>query len=186
MMLSVLFFAAALAALVIALQPAAGADWLVLSLISVLVGAVLLVRAILRRRKAQAWIVVDGSNVLYWRDETPDIDTVRAVVADLKKRGFVVAVVFDANAGYLVSDVYLDDKAFAKMLKLPEKRVMVVPKGMPADPFVLRVARGANARIVTNDRYRDWLREHPELLRPNLLIKGHMRDGAPVLDLPRN
>jgi hypothetical protein len=53
----------------------------------------------------------------------------------------------------------------------------VVPKGQQADPFLLERARDLNARIVTNDRYRDWTDHYPEVAQPEKLIMGEMRDG---------
>lgn len=94
-------------------------------------------------------------------------------------------MVFDANAGYLVSDRYLHHGGFGKLLGLPEDRVMVVPKGSPADATVLLAARDLGARIVTNDRYRDWADRHPEVREPGYLIRGGYRDGRLWLGLDR-
>lgn len=33
------------------------------------------------------------------------------------------------------------------------------------------------ARIVTNDRYRDWAEAHPEIATPGHLIRGGWREG---------
>ncbi len=135
----------------------------------------------LRRAAAKAeplWIVVDGSNVMYWKDRTPRIETVREVLASLAAQGFTAGVVFDANAGYLVTGRYLHHGALGQMVGLPEDRVMVVPKGQVADQIVLAAARDLGARVVTNDRYRDWEEQHPEVRVPGHLIRGGYRDGA--------
>ena len=55
---------------------------------------------------------------------------------------------------------------------------MVVNKGTPADATILAAARDLGARIVSNDRYRDWLDQHPEVDRPGALIRGGFEDGA--------
>ncbi len=136
-----------------------------------------------KRASSKQAIVVDGSNVLYWKDETPRIEAVREVVDHLSRRGFTVGVVFDANAGYLISDRYHHDRDMGKMLGMPEARVLVVPKGTPADPYILAAARDLGARIVTNDRYRDWVDDHPEIRMPGHLIKGGYRGQALWLDL---
>ncbi|MES2143146.1 MAG: hypothetical protein V4516_02040, partial [Pseudomonadota bacterium] len=34
------------------------------------------------------WIIIDGSNVMHWKDETPQIASVQAVIKELKTRGF--------------------------------------------------------------------------------------------------
>lgn len=129
------------------------------------------------------WIVVDGSNVLYWKDNTPRIETVREVVAQLAAQGYAPAVVFDANAGYLVRGRYQHDGAFGALLGLPEDRVMVVPKGTPADPAILTAARDHGARIVTNDRYRDWADQFPEVAQVGHWIRGGYKDGVMWLDI---
>ncbi|PCH67885.1 MAG: hypothetical protein COC12_10880 [Rhodobacteraceae bacterium] len=132
---------------------------------------------------AEKWVILDGSNVMYWKDETPQIATVLEVTRDLSMRGFTPAVIFDASAGYRISDKYLHDSGFALLLGLPEARVMVVPKGTPADPFILAVARDHRARVVTNDKYRDWANGFPQVRNPGFLIKGGFRSGKLWLDL---
>jgi len=132
------------------------------------------------------WILVDGSNVLYWKDNTPRIETLRAVVDDLTARGYTPGVVFDANAGYLVAGKYQHHGAMGALLGLPEDRVMVVAKGEPADTVLLAAARDLGAPIVTNDRYRDWADSHPEVRAPGHLIRGGFRDTALWLDLGEN
>lgn len=129
------------------------------------------------------WIVVDGSNVMYWKDGTPQVGTVRDVVARLVALGYAPGVMFDANAGHLLAGAYRHDGAFARMLGLPQDRVMVVPKGTQADGYILQAARDLGARVVTNDRFRDWIEQFPEVRQPGHLVRGNYRDGALWLDL---
>lgn len=129
------------------------------------------------------WIVVDGSNVMHWRDGTPQIEAVQDVVNRLHSLGFSPGVVFDANAGHKLTGRYKHDHALGKLLGLPEARVMVVDKGSPADPTILASARDLGARIVTNDRYRDWSESHPEVATAGHLIRGGYRDGQLWLDM---
>ncbi|MGL5010244.1 MAG: NYN domain-containing protein, partial [Paracoccaceae bacterium] len=126
--------------------------------------------------------VIDGSNVMHWRDKTPQLAPLLAVVAELTRRGLTPGVVFDANAGYKLSDRYHHDGAFGKMLGLPRDRVFVVPKGTPADGYVLTAARELNARVVSNDRFRDWQEDFPEVTQPGHVIRGGYRDGVLWLD----
>jgi len=135
------------------------------------------------KRGAPDWVILDGSNVMHWRDETPDLDTVRAVLAQVAGLGLTPGVVFDANAGYLLFGRHQNDRAFSERLGLPLERVMVVPKGTPADPFILTAARDLGARIVTNDRFRDWAGDFPEVRSPGFLLRGGFREGRPWLDL---
>ena len=145
---------------------------------------ILWLRAALTRKRPAApnWILIDGSNVMHWKDNTPQIDTLREVIAHLGDLRRAPAVIFDANAGYLLAGRYQDDHVMARALGLPEDRVLVVPKGTIADSYLLTAARDYNAPIVTNDRYRDWADDYPEVAEPGRLIRGGYRDGALWLD----
>lgn len=97
-------------------------------------------------------ILIDGSNVMHWKNETPDLGPVRAAVAELAARGFDPGVVFDANAGWKLHGRFLHEGDFAGLLDLPRDRIFVAPKGTPADHWLLEAARDHGARIVTRDR----------------------------------
>jgi hypothetical protein len=162
-------------------------DVLLLAVPAAIAAAVLLLTAILRYERPgtqeKQWIVVDGSNVMHWKDGTPQIQTLHEVLDDLGRRGFSTGIVFDANAGYLLAGKYLHHGAMGRMLGVPEDRVMVVPKGMPADETAIATARDLGARIVTNDRYRDWIGQYPEVSAPGFLVRGGYRGGTLWLDL---
>lgn len=158
------------------------ADVVLLALPCLLASLFLLLRAYWRR-PAPRWILVDGSNVLHWQDGAPQVATLRAVVDHLTALGFAPSVVLDANAGYKIGDRYQHDAAFGRMLGMPVDRVMVAGKGTPADPVLLAAARDLGARIVTNDRYRDWAEAYPEVTNPGHLVRGGYRDGKLWLDL---
>lgn len=49
---------------------------------------VLLWRWLARARPGKTWIVVDGSNVMYWQDNPAGKEPVRQVVADVKRQGY--------------------------------------------------------------------------------------------------
>lgn len=159
------------------------AQFLFLSIIGAALGTVFLILWTRWRRTEgtaateESWVLVDGSNVMHWRDNLPDLDTVRQVVQVLSDGGWVPGVVFDANAGWKLFGRYLHDGDFARLLGLEKRQVLVVEKGTQADGFLLRTAREFGARIVTNDRFRDWADAHPEVKEPGFLIRGGMRDG---------
>ena len=144
---------------------------------------VLLVNAALRRPQRSAHVVVDGSNVMHWRDETPRVDTLREVVDHLKGQGLSPDVVFDANAGYLLEGRYLHSQDFSRILGLSRDHIRVVPRGRQADPVILDLALRMGARVVSNDRFRDWAEDHPELGQPGHVIRGRYDDGKLVLDM---
>ena len=114
---------------------------------------------------------------MHWREGSPDISTVKSVVAQVRKVGYVPGVVFDANAGWKLFGRYMHDGDFARLLGLEKRQVLVVGKGTQADPFLLKTARDFGARIVTNDRFRDWAQDFPEVLDQGFLIRGGWREG---------
>jgi hypothetical protein len=155
-----------------------------ISLIALALVAVYLLLRLLqpsRRSKsvhaAEDWILIDGSNVMHWQDNTPQIAPVQEVVRQLKALGYVPGVVFDANAGWKLQGRYLHDGDFAKLLKVETRQVLVVAKGTQADQFLLETAAEFGARIVTNDRFRDWAEAHPRVRESGFLIRGEMREG---------
>lgn len=179
----------ALGAIYALTQPGA-ADWLPLAGLSAVASLLLLLKAwwsgrgrAVRRRAAANHIIVDGSNVMHWKGGPPQIGPLREVIARLLDEGFAPAAVFDANAGHKIGGRYMHDQALGRAIGLPADRVLVVDKGTPADPVILAAARGYGARIVTNDRYRDWLHDYPEAAQPGTLIRGGYRDGRLWLDL---
>jgi rRNA-processing protein FCF1 len=160
-------------------------DFVLIAGPALIASLVLLLRATRKpsRRSTPVHVIVDGSNVMYWKDKTPQLQTLILVLRDLETRGFTPGVVFDANAGYLLEGRYRHHQAFSKRLGLAEDRVMVVDKGDPADRLILTAARDMQARVVSNDRFRDWADDFPEVTTPGFLIKGGFRDGIPWLDL---
>jgi hypothetical protein len=83
---------------------------LLISALGVVVGLLLILRKSLAPRGN--WVIVDGSNVLYWEGDSPKLSSVEAVLADLKARRFDPIVWFDANAGYLVKGRYMGPRRF--------------------------------------------------------------------------
>ncbi|WP_282077056.1 NYN domain-containing protein [Epibacterium ulvae] len=136
------------------------------------------------RKLKPKYIVIDGSNVMYWHDGVPSVDSVREIVDQLTRLQFLPCIVFDANAGYLLSGRYQNNRALAKALGVPDKQVTVVHRGTQADPMILDFARTLDAKIVSNDRFRDWIAAYPEVLRQGHLIKGG--DSADGLWLARD
>ncbi|SMH29629.1 hypothetical protein [Maritimibacter sp. HL-12] len=184
MIVPALFLFASLAGLLVAFLLPGWSDLMLVAAPAALASLYLLLRDWHGADKvAQDWVILDGSNVMHWRNEIPDLDSVRAVLAHVSGLGMTPGVVFDANAGYLLFGRHHNDRAFSERLGLPLDRVMVVPKGTPADPFILTAARDLGARIVTNDRFRDWAGEFPEVQTPGHLLRGGFREGRPWLDL---
>ncbi|WP_248411228.1 hypothetical protein [Aliiroseovarius sp. S2029] len=138
-------------------------------------------RRLTRASAARKWIIVDGSNVMHWQDGDPSFQPLRDVAENLVAGGYSPHFFFDANAGYILADRYLHDRDFEKMLNLRRGKVTVVSKGTVADQAILGAARKLNAVVVTNDRYRDWADQYPEVTQQGFLLKG--RYGAHGLRL---
>jgi len=152
-------------------------------MLALLLGSVLfvLVRRPIPAQPEQP-ILIDGSNVIHWQDNTPQLEPLLQVVRNLSARGLKVGVVFDANVGYKLTGKFLGERDLSRLLALPRSQIFVVPKGTQADPYLLDTARHLKAQIVTNDRFRDWAEVYPEVAEPGWLISGGIRDGQPWLN----
>ncbi|WP_377194380.1 NYN domain-containing protein [Ruegeria meonggei] len=177
-------FTISICGVVVAVLDASLSDWLLLAVPCAMTSALLLLNSRLQSAEVNKnWIVIDGSNVMHWNDGTPKMETVREVVSTLTNAGLTPGVVFDANAGYKISGRYMHDKALGSLLGLPKDRVMVAPKGMPADPMILQFARDYGAMIVTNDRFRDWVDDYADVLKLKEPVRGGYKNGKLWLSL---
>jgi hypothetical protein len=129
-------------------------------------------------------ILIDGSNVMHWQDNTAQLAPLLQVIKDLKARGFAPGVVFDANASYELFGKYLNEQELSRMLSLPQDQLLVVPTGAQADPYIIANAIQYKTRIVTNDRFRDWAKDYPQVDDPEFLIWGGIKDGKVWLRYP--
>ncbi|NIZ15362.1 hypothetical protein [Phaeobacter sp. HF9A] len=150
-----------------------------------LVGLLLVLLRFRKRAQRPRLAIIDGSNVLYWKETQLSLEPVQDVIKALRVAGYRPCVVFDANAGYLVAGRYMSGERFAKALGLPKVQSHVVPKGQPADPHILRMARDSGGIIVSRDRFRDWEIEFPQVMRADRLVRGGYRRGEIWLDLPK-
>lgn len=128
-------------------------------------------------------VMVDGSNVMYWATEKPDLSAVKLVVQDLQRQGFTPTVWFDANVGYLTHGRYLGAKDLARPIGLPRGSVNIAPRGTPADPLILQSAQKLKVPVVSNDRFRDWSETYPYLTQPGVLVPGQIARGLVSLSL---
>ena len=115
--------------------------------------------------------------MIYWLDNTPQLAPLLQVVHDVSRRGLKPGVVFDANVGYKLTGKFMGERDLSRLLSLPTDQILVVPKGTQADPFLLETARDLKARIVTNDRFRDWTDRYPDVAKPERLVTGTMLGG---------
>ena len=159
-----------------------------LGLFSAVAASVLLLRAALAglpaARKAGPWIVIDGSNVMYWRDERPSLVALQQVVAAVETAGFRPMIWFDANVGYKLGTRYMGEAELSQALSLGRSQIRMAPKGTPADALLLAHATKLGTGVVSNDRFRDWAAAFPSVAEEGVLVRGRWVDGTVRLDWP--
>lgn len=134
-------------------------------------------------RSERQKILVDGSNVLHWGGMGPEIATLHEVLQKIDEQGLEPVVYFDANVGYLIGEKWLGAGPLARKLGLGYRNVIVADSGTPADPLLLEASRRSGARVVSNDRYRDWHGQFPEAAEPGRTVRGRMEAGSVSLAL---
>jgi len=128
-------------------------------------------------------IVVDGSNVMHWDEAGPSLKVLGRVIDDLRDRGFVPQVYFDANVGYKIAGRHMKEAEIARVLRLRAAQITLSPSGTPADPLLIDFALRRGARVVSNDRYRDWREDFPRLGDKGVLVGGRYVSGRVELRL---
>ncbi|MCX7567852.1 hypothetical protein OS189_16020 [Sulfitobacter sp. F26169L] len=109
-------------------------------------------------------ILVDGSNVLYWRGGQADVAAPEMVVAALTARRFSPVIYFDNSIR-----LYADQATLNRLETLAP--VIIAPGGTQADALLLGDCGQGRIQIVSNDRFRTWRAEHPRL-RGDWLVTG--------------
>ncbi|MDQ2801006.1 MAG: hypothetical protein M3Y13_15340 [Armatimonadota bacterium] len=113
-------------------------------------------RLISLRRTPRGPIIVDGSNVAWFDQESlvhgkPRLRHLLAMRRALWTRGFFPVVLYaDANLPYFV-----DEPAALRAMR-DRRELMLVDAGTVADEVLLRQAKLLGAPLVTNDRMEDW------------------------------
>jgi hypothetical protein len=102
-------------------------------------------------------VLVDGSNVAHSTEgEKPLVANLLAVRDKLKEEGFQPIIMADAALRHQIDD----QKVYEDMIDTGSVRQ--APAGTDADYFILSFARELGADIVSNDRFRDRLKQFPE------------------------
>jgi hypothetical protein len=130
-------------------------------------------------------IVVDASDVMSWKDGKPQLETLNEVVHHVMALGYTPGVVFDTDAGQVLTGAPQDNAALGRLLGLPMANVLVIDEDEKAETTVLAAARHLGARVISNGRFRGVEKTHPELREPGYLIRGGYKSGELWLKLDR-
>lgn len=102
-------------------------------------------------------VLVDASNVAHATEGgEARLENIKLVQAKLLDEGYEPLVVADAALRHQI-----DNKAAYEAM-IENGQVHQAPAGTDADYFILSFAREMNARILTNDRFRDRAQEFAE------------------------
>ena len=93
--------------------------------------------------------IVDGSNVAHAGEQGARLATLLAVRDELVEEGYEPIIVADAALRHQI-----DDKMGYERL-VDDGGIQQAPAGTDADYFILALAKGLEASIVSNDRFRD-------------------------------
>ncbi len=120
-------------------------------------------------------VIVDGSNVAFSTEgDQPRLANILAVRDKLREEGLEPVIVADAALRHTI-----DDRAQYEKL-VDEGVVRQAPAGTDADYFILSFARELDARIVSNDRFRDRIKEFREA--QDRVIRYMIVDGQVVFE----
>lgn len=101
--------------------------------------------------------IVDASNVAHSTEgERAQVRNILAVRDKLIEEGLEPVIVADAALRHQVDDGALYEKL------VDEGQIRQAPAGTDADYFILSFARELNACVVSNDRFRDRVKQFPE------------------------
>jgi hypothetical protein len=128
-----------------------------------------------QRIRKKTVILVDGSNVAHSTEgEAPRLENITLVMDKLRDEGFEPRIVADAALRHQIDD----KRAYEALIE--QGVVNQAPAGTDADYFILSFARDLDARILTNDRFRDRAAEFQA--ERERTIRYMIVDGAVVLE----
>jgi hypothetical protein len=110
------------------------------------------------REQSRNVVLVDGSNVAHSIEgEPPHVANLIAIHDKLREEGLDPIIVVDAALRHQIDD----QPRYERMVD--DGMVRQAPAGTDADYFILSFARELNACVVSNDRFRDRIKQFPEI-----------------------
>ena len=105
-------------------------------------------------------VVIDASNVAHFGkkdDSSPKLDYILSAVKALEDRGHDFVIIADASLKHTIDD----KKRYSHLLE--EEAIEEVPAGNNADHFILKLAEEENAKILSNDAFREFNDEFKDI-----------------------
>jgi hypothetical protein len=104
-------------------------------------------------------VIVDASNVAHFgkKDGKPSLNKLLKAEEVLKKLGYEPILIADASLRHEIDD----KEAFKKLLD--EEKVHQVPAGTTADHYILNLAEEQDAKILSNDAFREFYDEFRDI-----------------------
>ena len=105
-------------------------------------------------------VIIDGSNVAHFgkkEDSSPKLSNILSAVKTLEDQGDDFVIIADASLKHEI-----DDKEKYNHL-VEEEAIEEVPAGNNADHFILELAEEENAKILSNDMFREFNDEFKDI-----------------------
>ena len=121
-------------------------------------------------------VVVDGSNVAHAVEGMgARLENIRVVCRKLQEEGFRPVVLVDAKLRHEIDEPEEYESLVDKSM------IRQAPAGTDADYFILSFAREFNARVVSNDRFRDLASGFQDVIE-HRVIRYMVVEGEVVLE----
>ncbi len=145
------------------------------------------------KKKQKLDYIIDATNVCSWHkvninnqgkgaEYTTSINVILKLASVLHERKKVFKCIFDANTPWRLEEKEQD--IYKKLLQVFEEYFYQVTGGQLADTWVLALAEKFNAKVISNDRFRDYHKDYKWLaVEDDRLIKGGLMNMADELQL---
>ncbi|MEW6011016.1 Zc3h12a-like ribonuclease [Methanobacterium alkalithermotolerans] len=117
-------------------------------------------------------VIIDASNVAHYgkrADDKPRLKNISSSIEALKKLGYEVIIIADASLRHEI-----DEKESFNQL-LDDGKVQQVPSGTTADHYILKLAEEEDAKILSNDVFREYFDEFQDI--NSRRIPYQLKDG---------
>lgn len=124
-------------------------------------------------------VIIDASNIAHYGrkdNEKPSLDKVLKAEESLKELDYEPILIADASLRHEI-----DKKEEFNQL-LDQDKVHQVPSGTNADHFILKIAEEEDAKILSNDAFREYYDEFQDIASLRLSYK--FIDGNIVIGTP--